>query len=120
MKARVVRYLTESKFSTLVVTWSLIALLAAVAIQLAGTSMLGFPRFSQVFALSTLWLIPLRLLVYISAAYAWWCYSRRMIAASDTPELERRARNRTSLACILYVAALEYGSWTSGMEATSP
>ncbi len=120
MKARIIRYLTETKFSTLLVTWCVIALLLAVAIQVAGVSAMGFTRFAQFLELASPWLLPLRLLVYGSAAYSWWRYSRLALSTSNSPDLERRARNRISVVCAIYIVALEYGSWASTKEILVP
>lgn len=111
MKARLTRYITKTSSTTLFAITSLIVVLIAAALHQAGSSIMGLTEFSNFVDRSRAPLLPLRLLIYAIAVRYWWSTCRLSIARSPSPQLERRARNRITVAGVLFLAAVELSNW---------
>ncbi|WP_313025545.1 hypothetical protein [Pseudomonas lopnurensis] len=120
MKSWLTRYLTKTSILAVLVTTSLVALLIAALIQWIGSALIGLTEFSQLVERAKGWLFPLRLAAYSIAIRYWWTYRRLCIARSSSPDNERRAWNRMTVACTAYLAALEYSCWAPTVEGQLP
>ncbi|MGP0172671.1 hypothetical protein ACSVIJ_12390 [Pseudomonas sp. NCHU5208] len=116
MKSWFIRYLTKTSFTAIFITWSLVALGLAMAMQFAGATFAGAGRFSESVQTAMPWLVPLRILIYVWGARYWWTRYRTLIEASPLPDRQRRARNRIAAACFFYILLVEYTAWSSVLE----
>jgi hypothetical protein len=116
MKSWFIRYLKETSLTSIFITWSLVALGLATALQLAGATIAGASRFSESVQTVMPWLFPLRALIYVYGAHFWWTRCRSLIQENPRPDQQRRARNRMAAACFLYILLVEYAAWSSVLE----
>lgn len=116
MKSWLIRYLKETSLTSIFITWSLVALGLATALQLAGATYAGAGRFIESVQTVMPWLFPFRALIYVYGAHLWWTRYRLLIQEYPSPDLQRRARNRMAAACLFYILLVEYAAWSSVLE----